>query len=220
MRIGLLPGSRPSEIERHLPILLSAASIILQERPEAEFSVFAASQAPDAAYRDLIAQWASSSRRRMRLVRETDYAGRARLDFALTSSGTATVENALLGIPMVVFYRHSWPTYALARAMIRVKYIAMANILAGRDMVPELIQRDATPEKIARASLALLADPKRLSALRKELLSLRKKLGGPGATGRAADILLSEASRRRDGGPGAAALGGRPFSAPGEGGRA
>ncbi|MBI5244607.1 MAG: lipid-A-disaccharide synthase [Elusimicrobia bacterium] len=198
LRIGLLPGSRPSEIERHLPILLCAASIILQERPEAEFSVFATAQAPDAAYRDLIAQWMSSSRRRMRLVREADYAERAQLDFALTSSGTATVENALLGVPMVVFYRHSWPTYALARAMIRVKHIAMANILAGRDMVPELIQRDATPEKIARAALTMLADQRRLCALRKDLLSLRRKLGGPGATGRAADILLSEASRRRE----------------------
>jgi len=197
-RIGLLPGSRRSEIGRHLPALLSAATLMLRERPDAEFTVFAAPHAPDALYRDALARWESSSGRRMRLVREADYAERARLDFALTSSGTATVENALLGVPMVVFYRLSWPTYALARAMIRVPYIAMANLLAGRALVPELIQRDATPEKIARAALELLADPRRLAATRRELLSLRAMLGGAGATARAAEILLSEASRLKE----------------------
>ncbi|MEI8190906.1 MAG: hypothetical protein WCI75_14425, partial [candidate division NC10 bacterium] len=92
----------------------------------------------------------------------------------------------------------SWPTDALARAMIRVKHIAMANLLCGRAVVPELIQRDATPEKIARTALGLLADGRRLGAVRRELLSLREKLGGTGATGRAADILIQEASRRRE----------------------
>jgi len=198
-RIGLLPGSRRSEIARHLPTLLEAARLIRREQPEAEFLLFAAPQTPDRPYLEALER----ARRRkpelaVRLVRDEGYLERSKLDFALTSSGTATVENALLGVPMVVLYRLSWPTYALARALIRVRHIAMANLLAGRELVPELIQHEATPRRIARKALDMLADPQRLAALRKDLLSLRGILGGPGASERAAALLLAEAAERRE----------------------
>ena len=186
LHLGLLPGSRKSEILRHLPTMLEAAERIRKDFPKLEVLVFQAPHINDAAY-------GRAKALNARLVRDTDYAERRGLDLALTSSGTATLENALLGVPMVVVYRMSWHTYAIARALIRVPYISMANLLAGRPLVPELIQRRATPERVARAALDLLANPRRLGLLRRELASLRNLLGGPGASDRAARIILEEA---------------------------
>lgn len=182
LRIGLLPGSRPGEVRRHLPLMLEAARRLRERSPGAEVSVFAAPQMPDPAY--ALPAW-------VRLVRESDYAERARQDLVLTSSGTATLENALLGLPMVVVYKLAWPTYLLARALIRVRHIAMANILAGQALVPELIQRDAEPSRVAEAALELVSDPERWRSLRARLAGLRARLGGPGAVARAAEAILA-----------------------------
>jgi lipid-A-disaccharide synthase len=191
-QIGILPGSRASEVAKHLPILLGAFDRFQKTFPGAKAVVFASPSLPDSAY-DL------GGRTRVRLVRDSNYAERSKLDLALCSSGTATLENALLGLPMVVVYKLSWPTYWIARAIIRVPYIAMANLLAGKKLVPELIQRDATPQKVAAAAVELLESPSRYSKLRKELAALRETLsdGGGSSSDRAARELLSdlEASR-------------------------
>ena len=189
LRLGLLPGSRPGEVRRHLPVFLQAAARILKDFPRTEGTLFAAAAIPDEVYRLWTGRWRGPDGGRIRQVREAAYAERSRQDLVLTSSGTATLENALLGLPMVVVYKLSWPTYFLARALIRVRHIAMANILAGRGLVPELIQGDATPERIARSALELLGDPRRLRALRRDLTALREQLGGPGAVRRAARII-------------------------------
>ncbi|MBI4424243.1 MAG: lipid-A-disaccharide synthase [Elusimicrobia bacterium] len=184
LRVGLLPGSRRSELARHLPVLLGALARIRKDYPRTEALVFAAPSLPDHAYAPALARGAE-------LVRESDYRARATLDLALTSSGTATLENALLGVPMVVLYKLSWPTYAIARTLIRVPYISMANLLAGRRLVPELVQREATAERVAEEALKLLEDPRRLTRLRRDLAGLRELLGGPGATERAAEAVLA-----------------------------
>ena len=93
---------------------------------------------------------------------------------------------------MVVVYKLSWVTYLIARALIRVKYIAMANLLAGRSVVPELIQGDATPERAAAEVLRFLEDPVATAATRAQLLDVRRSLGTPGAADRAAIALLEE----------------------------
>lgn len=196
LRLGLLPGSRPSELRRHMPVLLDAAHRILRDLPQTELELFAAESLPDEAYAPWLSRPLGPRGVRPRLVRDAGYARRARLDFALTSSGTATLENALLGVPMVVVYKLSWPTYLVARTLIRVPHIAMANILAGKELAPELIQSDATGPKVARAALDLLGRPQRLASLRRELLSLRGALGGPGACSRAAAILAEQLSGR------------------------
>ena len=185
LRVGLLPGSRRSEVAQHLPILLAAFLNLRRQFPNAQAQVFAAASLPNDAY-DLGAV------PDVALVRESDYAARRELDLALCSSGTATLENALLGIPMVVVYKMSWLTYRIARAIVRVNYIAMANILAGRALAPELIQKDATAERVAAEALRLLEDPRAYARLRADLLELRDKLGTPGAAGRAAAAILSE----------------------------
>lgn len=182
LQLGLLPGSRAAEVKRHLPVFLKAAGRLRRDFPDLKVLVFASPSLPDSAY---------AGAEGLELVRESDYLRRAALDLVLCSSGTATLENALLGLPMVVVYKMSWPTYAIARSIIRVPHIAMANLLAGRRLVPELIQRDATGPRIAAAALELLEDPKRLDELRRSLIALREPLGGPGASDRAAEAILS-----------------------------
>jgi lipid-A-disaccharide synthase len=186
LKVGLLPGSRASEVRRHLPVMLDGLKRLKLHFPRLRAWVFASPSLPDAAYDAILGEES------IVLCRDAGYERRADLDLAVCSSGTATLENALLGVPMVVIYKLSWPTYAIARAIIKVPYIAMANLLAGRGLVPELIQRKATGKNVAQAAVSLLEDPRRYRALKKDLLSLRAKLGGPGAAARAARELLSE----------------------------
>lgn len=184
--IGLLPGSRSSEIKRHLPVFFEAFRILRAKRPELKGLLFASANQDDSAYGSLPDG--------VRLVRDQNYSERGRLDLAICSSGTATLENALLGVPMVVVYKLSWPTYAIARALVNVKHIAMANLLAGRTVVPELIQRDATAERVAAEAAALLDAPEKSTAVRDELLKVRLSLGQPGAADRAAQAVLAGAA--------------------------
>ncbi len=188
--VGLLPGSRAGEVRRHLPLFLKTADLLSQKVRGVRFVLFAAPSLSNDFYDGLLGR---DARRPylLEMVRDEDYQWRSGLDLALTCSGTATLENALLGLPMAVVYKMSWVTYWLARAMIRVDHISMANILAGKPLVPELIQAQASPEKLAGVCAGLLSDPEALGRVRRELLSLREKLGGPGAAGRAAREILS-----------------------------
>ena len=182
--VGILPGSRTSELRRHLPVCFGAFEILHAQRRDIRGLLFAAASQPDQAYGVLPDG--------VRLVRDRNYQQRATLDVAICSSGTATLENALLGVPMVVIYKLSWPTYAIARAIVTVKQIAMANVLAGREIVPELIQNDATPERVAAEASAILDDPRRAAQMRADLEALRQPLGEPGAVNRAATVILRE----------------------------
>lgn len=184
-RIGLLPGSRPTELERHLPLFLEALRRIRRRLPKTEAQLFASRNISDQFLRARL-----SNGMPVQIVRESDYRERSRLDLALTSSGTATLENALLGLPMVVVYKLNWPSYWIAKSIVKIPHISMANILAGKELVPELIQSKATPERLAAEALSLLEDPPRLADVRTQLLALREKLGGPGAAKRAASIIL------------------------------
>ncbi|MFA6002856.1 MAG: lipid-A-disaccharide synthase [Elusimicrobiota bacterium] len=184
LTVGLLPGSRLSEVKRHLPVFLEAFRRLRRHFPDARALVFRSPHLPAAVYAEAAGD--------AELVQDSGYARRSSLDLAISSSGTATLENALLGLPMVVVYKLSWLTYAVARAIIQVRHIAMANILAGRRLVPELIQGNAAPENIARAAQDLLADPRRYLRLRQDLLALRRNLGEPGAAARAAHEILKD----------------------------
>lgn len=186
--VGLLPGSRSSEIKRHLPVFLEAFRTLRAKRPDLKGLLFASANQEDSVYGTLPAG--------VEIVREHDYSRRGMLDLAICSSGTATLENALLGVPMVVVYKLSWPTYAIARALVNVKHIAMANLLAGKTVVPELIQRNATAGRIAAEAAAVLDRPAHAAAVRAELLKVRRALGEPGAADRAALAVLAGAAKR------------------------
>jgi lipid-A-disaccharide synthase len=186
-KIGILPGSRTSELQRHLPVMFAAFERMKQTHPEIQGHLFASANQPDSAYGQLP--------KGVTLIRESNYNKRRELSLALCSSGTATLENALLGIPMVVIYRLSWPTYLIARALVNIKFISMANILAGKSVVPELIQHRASPNKISEAANRFIDDKDYASSVRKALIEVRRSLGLPGATMRAAKIILSELNR-------------------------
>jgi lipid-A-disaccharide synthase len=108
-------------------------------------------------------------------------------DVALSSSGTATLECAIAGTPVVVMYRLSSPTHWLAQRLVKLPHFSLVNIVAGKDIVPELLQEDVNGERIAREVRALVGN----SALRAELAAVREKLGGPGASRRAAEAIMS-----------------------------
>lgn len=189
----LLPGSRPQEVRRHAGPMLAAAALLRERFPRARFTV---AKAPLIGERDLavpdgMAGFVSIVGRDPSLLE--------RASLAIAASGTATLQAALAGIPEVVVYRTSALTYLLARCLVRIPWIAMPNVLAGAAIVPELIQGDATPGRIADAAAELLADSARYRDVSRRLLGLRRSLERPGGIETLAQIALSMA----DGGEGA-----------------
>ena len=114
----------------------------------------------------------------------------SRADLAIASTGTVTLECAWFGVPTIAIYKTSWSTYEIGKRIIKVPFLAMPNILAGEALFPELIQNDATGEKIANAALNLLQLPAQREAIRAKLRKLVAWLGEPGATERAADAVI------------------------------
>lgn len=181
--VALLPGSRPSELAHNLPGLLGGTAALVARRPDVQpVLALAPGLDPAACTRHL-----DTSAVRVIQGRTPAIVGSATL--ALVASGTATVETALLGTPMVVVYRVSPVTYALGRPLLRVSRFAMVNLIAGRDVVTELIQGDFTPERLAGEALALLDNPERVATMRKDLAEVRHALGAPGASARAAHVV-------------------------------
>ena len=179
--VGVLPGSRPSEVRRILPTLLDAARRIRATMPQAQFVLARAPGLDD--------QLFASARQLAGLVileGETD----AVLGVALTASGTATVQTALHDTPMVVVYRVSPLEYRIGRRFVTVDNFAMVNVIAGERIVPELIQDAFTAEAVAREAVSMLTDPLRTAKIRDGLAEVRRKLGGPGASRRAAHAIL------------------------------
>ena len=125
-------------------------------------------------------------------VKETDYKVRSQMDFLLACSGTATLENALLGVPMLVAYKLFTPTYWIARLVAKVKYISLVNLLSDKPLVKELIQEDASVQNCVAVTQEMFAHPQKLADMHRELLALRSNLGEPGVAKRAAADILRE----------------------------
>jgi len=187
--VALLPGSRPNELRQILPTLASAATRIAARVPGVQFLVARAPALDDALFAPLEAMQAA----RLPLAVATGAADDvlAAADVVVTASGTATVQTALHGKPMVIVYRLSPLTYALGRAFVRVETYGMVNLVAGRRIVPELIQAGFTPERVATETVSLLTDAGRAASMRSDLAAVRERLGAPGATRRAATAILN-----------------------------
>jgi len=178
--VGILPGSRPQEVAHNLPPLERSIIELAARRPELQFLLAVAPSL------DVAALAARLRHCPVRLVSGATHSVLDAATVALVASGTATVEAALLDTPMVVVYRLAPLTYALGRPFVRVSHFAMVNLIAGRRVVPELIQRDFTPEKVVGEALSLLDDPSQRAQMRRGLEEVRARLGGPGASSRAA----------------------------------
>ena len=187
--IGLLPGSRHAEVSRHLPILLEAARILLKKRPDLHFALPVAG----AAVKGSIERETAGSGLPLTLVSSDSYLMFRGLTAAVSVSGTATLELALLGAPPVIIYKTSWISYRIGKALTKVDCIGLPNIVAGESFLPELIQGDCTPERIAHAMEAMLKDRERLAELKAKCLSLRNRLRGSGAAEAVVDMLAAEA---------------------------
>jgi lipid-A-disaccharide synthase len=182
--VALVPGSRPSELKRIFPAMLSAAERIRAVRPDAQFVV---PVAPTLAREDLAPYLAAHRTVDVKLVDGHTEEVFGASDAALVKSGTSTLEAALMLRPMVVVYKLSWLTYLVGRLLVRIAHFALVNILAGRGLVPELLQRDASPERMAAEIERLLGDRAAREEQLRGLREVRSSLGEPGAARRVAE---------------------------------
>ncbi|OIN99172.1 MAG: lipid-A-disaccharide synthase [Elusimicrobia bacterium CG_4_10_14_0_2_um_filter_56_8] len=190
-KIGILPGSRKAEIARHLPLFLKAFYRIKEQHPKAKAYLFAVPEFPDDRIVPELESVEKYWSKDVEIVREKDYKVRSAMDFAFTCSGTATLENALLGVPMAVAYKMPWLTYEVAKRVAKTPYISLANILLKRPAVKELIQEKATVDLLAQEAFSFINNPPRIKAARKELSGLRDMLGANGAAETAAQKILN-----------------------------
>ena len=184
--VALLPGSRPNELQRIAPGMAAALPRIRERVPDVQFVVACAPGLPEALFAPFAATKAV-------LVHDRTDDVLAAADAVITASGTATVQAALHECPMVVVYRLSPLTYRLGKPFVKVDTYAMANLVAGRRIVPELIQGDFTPERVADETVAFLEDRERHARTREALRRVREQLGEPGASRRAAEAILEVA---------------------------
>jgi lipid-A-disaccharide synthase len=198
--VVLLPGSRKDEVRRHLPLLVEAARKIKAETkvhflmvlPNEELAAEAAGMAGVKVFRELSEpEFNLYKHPHIRCVVGNLSEILSVADLAITKSGTVTMECALHGVPAVVFYKTSWPTYFIGKQIVTVKYLAMPNLIADEAIYPEFVQQTATPENISRVALELLRDGKRRAAVQGKLAQVVASLGDRGAASRAADAILS-----------------------------
>jgi lipid-A-disaccharide synthase len=184
--IALLPGSRHGEVSRHLPVMRQAAVSLAEDREIQFFCVCA--NTIDAAQ---VVAMLGHPTVRIPVVNSDRYEAIHAADLVWAASGTATLESALLGKPMIIVYRVSWLTFMVARWLVRVDHIGMVNLIAGERLVPELVQNDVNAARIAAESRILLDDSQLRCRIITKLAKLRERLGGPGAADRVADLALS-----------------------------
>ncbi len=193
--VGLLPGSRSGEIRRFFKIMIETGRLVKNSVPTAQFVIPVAPGVSqdllkfmEQEIRDTLPAW---DRDIFRIVQNETYDAIAASDIILTASGTVTLEAGILGTPMIVMYKVSPLTYHLGRHLIKVKYCSLVNLVAGREIVPEIFQYEANPERLSSELVQRLKDPERLAESRQQLLSLRNMLGHGGAAARAAGEAIS-----------------------------
>jgi lipid-A-disaccharide synthase len=182
--VGILPGSRLSEVEKLMPELLRASEILAQKMPDMQFILPLADTLEEKIITEIISRFTI----KVHVVAGHTYDVISCTDLALVASGTATLETALLGVPMIIVYKISLLSYVIGRLIVDVENIGLVNIVAGKTIVPELIQSDASSKRIAEEALAILTNGEKKQEIIKELEAIRAKLGEPGAAIRAAQI--------------------------------
>jgi len=186
LTIGILPGSRQKEIEDLLPIMLTAAEILRSEFPNIQFLILKAPTIPGFS----IKKYLQGSSLSHRIIEEDTYNGINACDVCMVASGTATLETAILQKPMVVVYKTSLLTWILAKLVVKIKNIGLVNVVAGKRIVPECVQFQATGKKIAAELKSIFTNEPRIASIKTDLKSVKTSLGLSGASQRAAEEIL------------------------------
>jgi lipid-A-disaccharide synthase len=182
--LGLLPGSRREEISRLLPDMLATAKLLRRPLPDLQVAVAMAPNLPEAFYR----AWIQHDD--VRLVANSTYEVMRDSRACLVCSGTATLETACFGAPLVVVYRVSRLSYEIGKRVVKLPYIGLVNVVAGRKIVPEFVQNDFTPERVAPELAKFINDHEYRAEVQQALSEVRAKLGAPGASRRTAELTL------------------------------
>lgn len=183
--VVLLPGSRTAELERHLPVMLEALDAIRSKHRELRACLVL----PNERLAQLARSYSLPSDLDVQIGTTAKVLASA--DLALASTGTVTLECACFGVPTVALYKTSQATYEIGKRLVSVKFLAMPNLLAGEEVMPEFIQNAATASNLARAALNLLDNPERRLAVKAQLARIVQMLGDPGVSERAADAILA-----------------------------
>ena len=184
--LGLLPGSRVNEIKRLLPVMLAAAERVQQQMPTVQFILPQANSIDD----ELLASYLQQTTLDIKRIKNQPYDVIQCCDAVISCSGTATLENALLGVPMLIVYKLTEITYWLGRWLVKTKFIGLPNIIAGKGIVKEFIQHDATAENLADEALRLLGNQAYAETMRGDLQQVKQQLGQGGASKVMADLVL------------------------------
>ena len=182
--IGLLPGSRQSEVVKLLPEMLRAAEILAQKIQNVQFILPLADTLEKKTVDDIVSGFTI----KVKVISGQTYDAVSCCDLAIVASGTATLETALLSVPMIIIYKISPLSYFIGKMIVNVKNIGLANIVAGKTVVPELIQEDVSGNRIAAEAMDILTNAERKREMIKELAAIRSKLGNPGAARKAAHL--------------------------------
>ncbi len=185
--IALLPGSRALEVNMLLPIITKAAGFINKYDNNTQFIIAKYPGLPLSAYERAL----KGSSLDIKIAEGDAYNVVAASDFAIVASGTATLETAIIGTPHVITYKANLLTYIVYKFVATVSFLGIVNIIAGKEIAPEILQYKATPQNISSAVTAILSDAKRLDAMKKDLAAVRSALGSSGAAARAAKIVVS-----------------------------
>lgn len=185
--IALLPGSRTHEVQGLLPILIEAAEKLVHREPKTKFVLAQASTIEDNLLQPLLRQGSLP----VTLVKEQASEVMAVSDLVLVASGTATLQAAVVGIPMVLFYRTTAWEFWIASFFLRVKWIGLVNLVAGRSIVPELLQDEATGQRLYEEAIRILEHQSVYDEMKRDLAKVRGALGEPGASTRAAEVVLA-----------------------------
>jgi len=183
--VALLPGSRRAEVEKLLPVMAEAGRRIAETHPDIQFVLPRALTLPE----ELIAGRLGAIAGRTRVVAGRACDALAAADAAVIASGTATLEGAIIGTPMVVIGALSWASYIMAKPFVHVTHVSLPNVIAGRGIVPELLQDEARPDRLVAELLNLLDHREKLSEMRAELGQVRLALGPGGSSRRAAEAV-------------------------------
>jgi lipid-A-disaccharide synthase len=189
--VGLLPGSRNEEITRLLPTMVEAAEILSEGIKGVRFAIPVASSVSRRVVEDIV----QGGRAKFSILSDSLQKVLSEATLVITASGTVTLETAIAGTPMIIVYKVSPLSYWLGKRMIRVKHIGLANLVAEKPIVPELIQHQASAQQIAGEALRMIKDERRLVQARLELRRVAERLGVPGASKRAAEVALSLLSK-------------------------